>query len=300
MSSSIATRQNDRYALDLLAAQRVLYSEVKRLRRLRTGLTAGAAAGSIALASAIEPARVPVGLLSGTGLLLFGLVAAGRERRHRQIAATIQEEFDTYVFGLPWNALLADPPPTDLVVRYANRRRRRVPDRDLTDWYPPPAGGNHVADMLMCQRVNVSWSTPLHRSWATFLGVVLAALVLAVTVLGVTGPLSGTDLAVAVIAPLLAPVQGLAEALRDNVVHARQSARLHAEILALWRSARDGATTVTTSDCRQVQDRLFQLRAAGPLVPDRLYRWRHRPLADAVQAQVDHLSARSRSGKELP
>jgi len=187
MTGTIAQRQNGLHALDLLAPQRALYTEVKRLRRLRTGLLATGAAASMVLALVLTDARAPVGLVTGLGLLLLGLIAGGREQQRRQSAAAVQEELDTYVLALPWNTLLADRPPTDLVACRAARHRREHGDSDLTNWYPPVDETDHGAAVLLCQRVNVSWSAPLHRAWAGVLGAALGAITLAVVLLGLTG-----------------------------------------------------------------------------------------------------------------
>lgn len=293
MTGTIAQRQNRQHALDLLTAQRALYTEVKRLRRLRTGLLAVSAVASMVLTLVLTAARIPVGLGTGLGVLLLGLVADGRERQRRQSAAAVQEEFDTYVLALPWNTLLADHPPTDLVARCAARHRPEHGDSGFTDWYPPVDETDHGIAVLLCQRVNVSWSAPLHRVWAGVLGTALGSIALAVVLLGLTGVLGVTDLAAAVVAPLLAPVHGLIEALRDNLAHAQQSTRLHDEILLRWRAAIDGVAPASEHDCRQIQDRLLQLRVASPLVSDHLYRLRRAPLEETVRVQASHLEARS-------
>lgn len=194
MTGTIAQRQNGLHALNLLAAQRALYTEVKRLRRLRTGLLATGAAASMILALVLTATRTPVGLITGLGLLLLSLLAGGRERQRWQSAAAVQEEFDTYVLALPWNTLLADRPPTDLVVHRAARHRREHGDAGLTDWYPPVDETDHAAAVLLCQRINVSWSAPLHRTWARVLGAALGAIALTVILLGLTGILHLTDL----------------------------------------------------------------------------------------------------------
>lgn len=102
--------------------------------------------------------------------------------------------------------------------------------------------------------------------------------------LAVAGPLTPAELTAAVIAPLLAPVHALIESLRGNADHARRGARLDAEISRLLRSGPD------QHDCRRIQDQLFALRTAGPLVPDLLYRLRRAELHRAVRAQNSHLT----------
>jgi hypothetical protein len=292
MTSTIGERQNRPYALELLAVQRALYGEVRRLRRLRITLLATGAISSMALAFTVTAARPPVGLVSGLGLLLLSLVTGGRERRRQQQAAAVQEEFDTYVLALPWNTLLVDHPPTDLVARASVRCHRKQRDGDLTDWYAPADESDRTAAVLRCQRANVSWNASLHRTWAKTLGSILGLIALSVVVLWLAGVVGITDLAVAVIAPLLAPVYALVETLRDNVAHARQIDRLHEEILRRCRTAAGKTAHVSEHDCRQIQDRLFQLRAAGPLVPDRLYRLRRIPLEEVVKVQARHLEVR--------
>ncbi|MDG4813937.1 S-4TM family putative pore-forming effector [Micromonospora sp. WMMD956] len=287
MTSPIAQRQNGRYALNLLAAQRALYREVRVLRRLRTSIVvAGAAAGCL-VALVLAPDPVAVGVVTGIGLLLVSLTTGGRERRRQGAAVAVQEEFDTYVYGLPWNPLLADRPSTELIAAYAGRHRSRHGDAGLTDWYSVPDGVDRWTAVLLCQRTNVSWDAPLHRRWTVLLGIGLAVPTAAVLTVAVLGLLSPAELTAAVLAPLLAPVHALIESLRGNAEHARRGARLDAEIARLLR---DGAGP---HDYRQIQNQIFALREAGPLVPDLLYRLRRPSLHRIVQGQNDHLTTRA-------
>ncbi|GLI03358.1 S-4TM family putative pore-forming effector [Phytohabitans aurantiacus] len=294
MTATIAARHADRHAIDLLAAQRATYNEVKLLRRTRATLVTAGAAATVVLALVLESVRLPVGLATGVGLLVLAVLAGGRERDRRQSAAAVQEEFDTYVFGLPWNRLLAERPATAQVARCAARYRRRHSDAGLAAWYPPVDEQDRIAAILLCQRANVSWSAPLHRQWATVLAGTLGVLGGGVVLVGGFGPLGVPDLVAAVVAPLLAPVHGLVEALREHLHQARRVARLDAEIVRLWRSRVDGTETVGEHDCRQVQDQLLQLRESGPPVPDRLYLWRRRRLESTVRAETRHLETRGR------
>lgn len=293
MRTTIGQRQNGRYALDLLAAQRALYQQVRVLRRWRTALVGTGAALSCVVALTLARDPVTVGVSTGATLLVINLTTSGLEKQRKARAAALQEEFDTYVYRMPWNPLLADRPTSELVARYAGRHHARFGDAGLTDWYPPADATNRWTAVLLCQRTNVSWDAPLHRRWAALLAVVLGLLSTAVVMLGISGLLAPATLAAAVVTPLLAPVQSLIESMRGNLEHARRGTRLDGEIQRLWRASVEGSALPGEADCRHIQDQLFQLRTDGPVVPHLLYRIRRGPLHRIVQAQNTHLMSRA-------
>jgi hypothetical protein len=98
MTGTIVQRQNGPRVLDLLAAQRALYNEIRLLRRLRSVLLAAGVASSMVLAFALTAAHAPVGLITGLCQLVLAWVVGGREWRRRPNAAAVAHEgFDTSV-----------------------------------------------------------------------------------------------------------------------------------------------------------------------------------------------------------
>jgi len=104
---NIQEKQNSRNTLKLLAAQRRLYTEAKQFYILRF-------LGALLLAS-ISPiiflywpaSKFPIALISSVWILLSRLVLKRIESQKITKAALIQEQFDTTVFDIPWNDVLA-------------------------------------------------------------------------------------------------------------------------------------------------------------------------------------------------
>jgi hypothetical protein len=66
-------------------------------------------------------------------LLIADLIASWLERGRLKAAAAIQEEFDTTIFDIPWNGLLAPrPDPEDVAAAAARLRGDRAA---LRQWH---------------------------------------------------------------------------------------------------------------------------------------------------------------------
>ena len=90
----IAEEQNTARSQRLLAAQAVLYGNVKQARNIRVLLVFLAALALSVFTIGVNPGAAWVGGVGGLVVLLGSVVAARRERRLVNLAASIQEEFD--------------------------------------------------------------------------------------------------------------------------------------------------------------------------------------------------------------
>jgi hypothetical protein len=138
-SASMKQRQNDPDALRLLLVQRRLYRRAKRwlaIRWLRmVVLGIGAPVVSVVWPSLAVAAGAAAGLWIFLGRTLLELAQVSTTAR----AASVQEQFDFYVFGMPNSAhrstlpspedLAATAGPDDQIVAAATGEQ-------LVDWYP--------------------------------------------------------------------------------------------------------------------------------------------------------------------
>ena len=134
-TDSIAARQNGPWSIQLLAAQRQLYSESKRWRRLRAwSVTAMALIGVGATLFAPDLLKIlgPVGAVFGVAQWLASVV----EKQRTKTAADVQEQFDTSVYPLDWNPVLGAKADAEEVIGAASRFKG---DRaKLLNWYSIP------------------------------------------------------------------------------------------------------------------------------------------------------------------
>lgn len=282
---SIAIAQNDKHAHTLLAAQARMYSDAKTIAHVRLVIVVVLAAATIASALLVPTARTVIGLVGGVITFVFSLLAGARERRAVKDAAAIQEEFDTYVFDLPWNDLAAERVDTTRIAIAASRYR----GNRTRDWYPSTDPVARPLDILICQRSNLGWGAAVHRIYAAVLIGVLVTLVAAAIALAWWANLTFADALAAVVVPLLAPTREIFDLVRANRDSEDIKRKAEAKIAALWRRAITCQGIVDTADCRAVQDRVLTIRLSNAHVPDwldKLWRSHHE---SAMRDTAEHL-----------
>ena len=176
-SATIQTRQNDPEALRLLIAQRRLYRKAKRCLALRWIGMGGIAIAAPVLAVIWPSLAVVAGAVAGVWLF-FGrtaLVTAQNSLTAR--AASVQEQFDFYVFQMPNRAARSTLPsleeiaavagPDDQITAMAEKER-------LLDWYSIDAEVPGEVAVAIAQRANASYTDSLLRTTAFAWGIALA------------------------------------------------------------------------------------------------------------------------------
>jgi SMODS-associating 4TM effector domain len=169
---SIMDRQNDKPLMDLLRANHFAHDQAMRLDTVRFGFAVLiAAAGLFAtFQSSLAPG---VSLLGALWAVLYILGLSTWSSRELRRAAVLQEMFDTELFGMRWNTVLAH---SQLPVHEVNSlsRRFRGDDGRLRDYYEIPDIPKPF-DVLACQQQNLAWGSRVHERYAHFcLGVAVA------------------------------------------------------------------------------------------------------------------------------
>ena len=188
--SGIVERQNEPKNLQLLAAQRQLYSEEK----IRTGswyvvslAIAILATGALTLVKSYEPLITLLVLLVAAG----ELVLLPRLREPRSIAATIQELFDCQVLDQEWNDALAETPDPKAVERaverFDKRKNREQEWKDLDNWYETPAIQTLpiLQARIACLKENVRWDSGQRREWVWWVAGIAGGVVVLLAVVGI-------------------------------------------------------------------------------------------------------------------
>lgn len=275
----INLRQEEPHAQRLLAGQSRLYSDAKNIRKLRLPVAFGIAALSVMAGVVFPDARAGLGLAGALLGWAWSALAFGPERRKRMTAAATQEEFDCYVFELPWKASAVDHPSATTIVEAAGRYK----GNRLADWYPMTGPLPRPLDVLVCQRSNLGWGTAAHRQYATFLTGTLVAIFLTIAAV-----IWLVDDGIFLVLPLAAPARDLFELGREHRTSAESKDNAEAKVRKVWDLALTDPSAVTLSDCRDVQDLILTTRRNNASVPDWFDNRRRRTYETSMRQSAEH------------
>ncbi|WP_095162619.1 S-4TM family putative pore-forming effector [Pseudomonas sp. Irchel 3F5] len=201
---------------------------------------------------------------------LFDRIQKDRLKR----GAKLQEQFDTDVFGLPWNRFV-----TGAQVEHEDVRRlsakplSKKREAHFHAWYEGCVGRLplHLA-RLIGQRTNISYDARLRRRYGGWLLTLTILFGVVLLFVGLYKGLQFPDLIMTLVVPLL-PV--LTWALRERMqqVNAAISlTNLNGEWEKIWIKALGGADVAAlATESRALQDAIYQHRERSPLVFDWVY-----------------------------
>jgi SMODS-associating 4TM effector domain len=287
--TTIKDQQNTVANLRLLAAQRQLYSQAKvfqRLHLLGALILQVAAPVVLIVAPHLDVAMACIG---GAGFLLSWLLLDRAQDQKVRRAATIQEQFDVAVFGLPWNSTLVGDRILPELVNAAAAGFKGNTD-DLKDWYPDLDALAYPLNVVHAQRANLVWDSRLRRDYAGGMSIITAILFAVGIAVSVATDQSLRTYLLAVLLPSLA---ALREGWQLATSH-RSIADEHERVeRGVRQYAKEGGQSPTVEDCRRIQDTIYLNRRRGPLVPDSWYRWRESRFEMDMQATAAELSGDS-------
>ncbi|QWF22467.1 hypothetical protein KM427_01575 [Nocardioides sp. LMS-CY] len=275
----INLRQEHPHAQRLLAAQSRLYSDAKNIRKLRLPVTFALAALSVVAGIVVPDARPGLGLAGAVVSLAWSALAFTPERRKRSTAVGTQEEFDCYVFELPWKSSAVEYPSATTIAEAADRYKG---DR-LSNWYPKTGPLPRPLDVLVCQRGNLGWGTAAHRQYAYILtGIFFLLIVAAAAVTWLV------DDGVFIALPLAAPAKELFELAREHRTSAESKESAESKVRKVWDQALADPSAVTVADCRDMQDLIMAIRRNNASVPDWFDNRRRRNYETSMLLSTEH------------
>ncbi|OKS58516.1 S-4TM family putative pore-forming effector [Pseudomonas syringae] len=201
---------------------------------------------------------------------LFDRIQKDRLKR----GAKLQEQFDTDVFGLPWNRFVAGAQVEhEDVRRLSAKPLSKKREAHFHAWYEVCVGRLplHLA-RLIGQRTNISYDARLRRRYGGWLLTLTILFGVVLLFVGLYKGLQFPDLIMTLVVPFL-PV--LTWALRERMqqVNAAISlTNLNGEWEKIWIKALGGADVATlATESRALQDAIYQHRERSPLVFDWVY-----------------------------
>lgn len=277
MSNSINIDQNKKTNLELLAAQRQLYSDTKVTQEIQLVIVVLIPILFALIVYVFQELRVWASLYGFCALLADALVLDSLAQEKRKTAARIQELFDSIVLNFEWNSLCVGAKPNPETISQTSRSylQREGGFDALKDWYPQgleslPCG----LARLLCQRTNCWWDSDLRRKYrASLYGVLAVIFFIGVGVTIIVGA-SLQDFILMFLAPL-SPVFLIAIRIakkQGEIIGASDNFRKFAD--NLWNDALRNKLSESELKAfsRQLQNEIFVHRCNKEQVPDWFYK----------------------------
>ncbi len=186
MSNGIRLRQNEEHSIEMLAAQRQLYSNAKRYDWLSTVLSVWIPFGMAIILVFIPEdslARIVSYIVSITSAVI-SFIVDGIINNKKELAAAIQQKFDTYIYNMPWDTRIFGKNKNlnnEIAVYSSKILSDEEEKKSLYDWYTPLVDEKELKEgILSCQRENVWWDVGLRKRFK--MGSIMAIIILCMAV----------------------------------------------------------------------------------------------------------------------
>ena len=203
--NNIPIKQNEQRYLDLLAAQRQLYSNAKNLQGISVFIGVPAVVAWSVLVAISPKLTVYAGLWGIAATFLEILFFSRLQKKTQKRAAKVQQLFDCEVLQFNWSNLNCgvriEP---EVIIEASNKfKKKNKKISALKDWYPPIVGELPIYQArIVCQRANVWWDSRLRRRYARWIVAILSVLTVSVFLIGLIGGLTLEKLLLAILLPL--------------------------------------------------------------------------------------------------
>lgn len=285
----IADAQNRPENLELLVAQRRLYSDAKRWRGVRTAGSLLVGIPLPILAVVVPASQSLVSAVGAAWLVVTVSLMFGLERGKVASATRVLEQFDVAVFSLPWNGRVAGARVSPEVIARAAKANTEPVDR-LRDWYPCVADElPYPISVLMCQRATVVWDWRLRRSYAVLVFLLVVLLAAIATTIALTLKFTLAEFLLILVLPMASAfASGIVTALTHfGDVHDQRE--MEQRFNDDWERVLVEPQSMTVTECRQHQDCRFHLRMRSLPIPDFWYRRSRGSYEADMQAAADRM-----------
>jgi hypothetical protein len=274
--NNIPQEQNTQRCLELLAAQRQLYSDAKTLQMFSVIMSIPVVIVWSIIVAIFPLLSVYAALWGITATLLELLFFSRLQKSTQEKAAKIQQMFDCEVLQFNWASLncgVRIEPETiiDASNRYKRKKRSLA---QIQDWYPVSVGQLPIYQArIICQRSNVWWDAQLRRRYSQWMLFVLVVLTVMVLMIGLIGGLTLEKFLLAVLAPLMpAFVFGLRQ-YTENKEAAVRLDRLRENAEDIVQEIINGRYNPQDLERKSysLQTQIYDHRRCSPLILDWLY-----------------------------
>ncbi|EMY3555053.1 S-4TM family putative pore-forming effector [Flavobacterium psychrophilum] len=266
--NNITTDQNRPQLIELLKAQRIAYSLCKKFQLF--DVVSILIAIFFPIIALVKPEyQNPINAFGVLWTIAYLVTEIYRKSKTIE-GATIQEQFDTELFGLNWNKILCkNKINIDVVQKLASKYKVN----DLVNWYSTKIDNALPKEIaiILCQRINFSWEINQRKRFVGFLTIVSLIYYFIYIVLGFTQNIGFFDLLI-LLSPsipfLVFSVQNILS-LKSHITSKKETLNY---IDSELESYKNGRTLPTLETLRQIQDTIFTERTVTEKVPDWFYK----------------------------
>lgn len=277
----ITSEQNNYNNIHLLKAQRVAYSEAKRIQNFEWIVQAISLVtpiiGILALPTQYDKYALLIGLLFST----INVATYINGKRKTDEGANIQEQFDVALFKISWDSFLCgDKIPTNRIIQLSNEYL----DSDMNNWYSSEIHGrlNQNTAVLLCQNSNLTWDNDLRKR---FLNHLLFFLISYYSIFIVYLIYKNTSFLDSIL--LLSPTLSFLYFSIINISNQNDTIRdkesLIVKIQSLFDNIKNTQSIPAEAELRAIQNIIYACRKKPEKIPD----WYYRIKKDKFETSID-------------
>lgn len=274
---SIIQRQEMPESIELLAAQRNLYSKAKNIIGFQMMLSVPIAICA-AITTIMKPELKGYVALWGILVVVFDLfVFTPWVKKLRDNAARVQEVFDTKVLGLEWNEISVGKKPEREMI-HEEAQKHGLADEEISGlrkWYPIVVDQvPEIFGIIISQRSNVWWDARMRRKYTFSIRVILVGIALGLIGYGLYEKKDIFEFLAYIIAPLASTYVFGYRQMMEHGDAADRLDKLKELSEKIWADAVAGKDVGALKlKCRTLQDQIFDHRKKNPPIFDFLFRW---------------------------
>jgi len=274
---SIIQRQELPENIELLAAQRNLYSRAKNIIGFQMILSVPIAICA-AITTIMKPELKGYVALWGILVVVFDLfVFTPWVKKLRDNAARVQELFDTKVLGLEWNEISVGKKPEREMI-HEEAQKHGLADEEISGlrkWYPIVIDNvPELFGIIISQRSNVWWDARMRRKYTFSIRVILVGIALGLIGYGLYEKKDMFEFLAYIIAPLASTYVFGYRQMMEHSDAADRLDKLKELSEKIWADAIAGKDVGALKlKCRTLQDQIFDHRKKNPPIFDFLFSW---------------------------
>lgn len=268
MSNGINKRQNESNSIAKLAAQRQLYDDAKKINTILIAISVW-----IPFVFAIILCFLPCNTKWNYLVYILSIISVIASffvediiKEKKKLAAYIQQQFDSYVYAMPWNERLfgKNKNVDHQIANYSKKILNNTEEKNkLFNWYSSEVDTKRLIDgILACQNENFWWDVGLRKrfKWLSVIGII--TFITVIVIMGVVNNESVPELLwrLAFIAPML---QWLLETIKQLNADIRKLNELDENI--------NNGSIKEMSNLQDIQKIIFEHRQSCYTIPNWIY-----------------------------
>lgn len=220
--------------------------------------------------------------------LVAGIILESSTSKHRNLAAKIQQLFDSEVFGLEWNSHLWGAKPS---LENIGDNLGNLPNDGFRNWYDSQIDGlNRMEAILICQRTNLAYDSKLRRRFnymVSTIAIVVSLLILLVSFYRNEGIQTAI---IFVGVPLVPMIKWFFSTMKRNLDDIESCESLKSFIDSNLEKLKKNHRSINESALYRIQDGIYHHRKTAFKIPDCLYNYMRSGQEDRVHMMVNQLS----------